>query len=319
MNTQRTTQVVGVRLQEITMKLRTIALIGTAALAVGVLNTGVATAADGNKRNGNQYDRHAACSQSEGKGRYGGLLNVIGVTADNRLICFSEKRPGKARDIGAVMGLTGDNALVGIDFRPVNGELIGLGNAGGLYQIDPSTAAATKRSQLSVALSGGSFGVDFNPTVDRLRITSDDGQSLRVNVDTGAAVVDSILNYVAGTPATGISGSAYTNNDSDPNTATTLYDIDSMLDQVVIQAPPNAGTLNPTGKLGVDTSSAVGADIYSTVRDGTTVDVVGFASLTTGGQSGFYRIALFSGKVSSRGMFAANNQVIGIAVPLNQL
>ena len=103
-------------------------------------------------------------------------------------------------------------------------------------------------------LEGISFGVDFNPTVDRLRVTSDTGQNLRVNVDTGDTLEDADLNYTAGTPAMGIVGSAYTNNDADPNTATTLFDLDSALDQIAIQAPPNAGSLNPTGKLGVDTA-----------------------------------------------------------------
>jgi hypothetical protein len=172
-------------------------------------------------------------------------------------------------------------------------------------------------------LNGTSFGVDFNPTVDRLRIVSDTGQNLRVNVDTGAATVDSVLTYTAPpaapVTATGVVGSAYTNNDSDPNTATTLYDIDSMLDQVAVQAPPNNGILGATGKLGVDTSPVVGSDIYSVVRDGTTVDVLGFASLTVGDRSGFYSVTLATGRASSRGAFAPDNEVIGIAIPLNQL
>ncbi len=259
------------------------------------------------------------CSSDSRPGRSDRSLNVVGLTADNRLICFNERRPGKATDIGFVSGLVGDTSLVGIDYRPVNSELIGLGNAGGVYSIDPANGMATKKSQLDVALSGTSFGVDFNPTVDRLRITSDTGQNLRANVDTGATVVDANLNYTPGTPAVGVAGSAYANNDADPNTATTLYDIDSALDQVAIQAPPNAGSLNPTGKLGLDTTAVVGSDIYSTIRNNTTVDVKGFASLTVAGRSGFYEIALFSGKASSLGDFTSGNQVIGIAIPLNQL
>lgn len=294
---------------------RRAALAVVAALALSGVSAGAAAADDsgtGNGRNRNGND----CSTS--RGRFG-TLHVVGLTADNRLICFNEYRPGKALTIGAITGLAGDTALVGIDYRPANGELIGLGNAGGVYSINPTNAVATKKAQLDVALVGTSFGVDFNPTVDRLRITSDTGQNLRANVDTGATLVDGALNYTAGTPAAGIVGSAYTNNDADPNTATTLYDIDGALDQVAIQAPPNAGTLNPTGKLGVDTSAAVGSDIYSKIRGGTTVDVVGFASLTSGGRSGFYSVALFSGRATSRGAFAASNQVIGIAVPLDQL
>ena len=97
-------------------------------------------------------------------------------------------------------------------------------------------------------------------------------------------------------PALGVTGVAYTNNDADPNTATTLFDIDTSLDQVAVQAPPNAGTLNPTGKLLVDVSSPVGFDIYSTiVSSGTTVDNDAFASLTTSSGSAFYSIDPLTG------------------------
>ncbi len=127
---------------------------------------------------------------------------------------------------------------------------------------------ATKRSQVSVALEGSAFGIDFNPTVDRLRIVSDTGQNLRVNVDSGAALVDGALSYTAppATPVTAsdIIGAAYTNNDGDASTATTLFDIDAGLDQVAIQAPPNAGGLNATGKLGIDVGGRGDVDIHST-------------------------------------------------------
>ena len=74
-----------------------------------------------------------------------------------------------------------------------------------------------------MALSGTSFGVDFNPAADRLRIVSDTGQNLRHNVNAGGVTVtDAPLNY-AGVTASGIVGSAYTNNDLDALTATTLY------------------------------------------------------------------------------------------------
>ena len=61
----------------------------------------------------------------------------------------------------------------------------------------------------------------------------------------------------------GVTGAAYTNNDFEPNpatakTGTTLFDIDTMLDQVVIQSPPNNGILVATGKLGVDADAAGG-------------------------------------------------------------
>lgn len=99
----------------------------------------------------------------------------------------------------------------------------------------------------------------------------------------------------------------------------TLYDVDSTLDQLAIQSPANAGTLSATGKLTVDTASSLGFDIYSTIRNGTTVDVQGLAALKVGGQAQFYKITLFTGKATFRGTFAAQDQVIGIAIPLNQL
>ena len=271
-------------------------------------------------------NRSGKCGDGWGGSSWGsnsGNLEVVGLTADQRLICFDEDHPRDADTIGGVKGLTLDNSLVGIDFRPATGELYGFGDAGGIYTLDLNTAIATLRSRLNmdgmdVALSGTYFGVDFNPTVDRLRIVSDTGQNLRVNVDTGATLVDGTLNN-AGVTATGVTGAAYTNNDSDPNTATTLYVIDSVLDQVAIQAPPNAGTLNPTGKLTLDAASAVGFDIYSRIRNDSTVDVRGLASLVTGGKTGFYRINLFTGNARLRGTFSSHNQVIGIAIPLNQL
>ena len=192
--------------------------------------------------------------------------------------------------------------MVGIDFRPATGELYGLGEAGGIYTIDVATGAATFKSRLvdavgaPVPLAGASFGVDFNPTVDRLRIVSDTGQNLRANVDTGVTAVDTALS------GAGVMGAAYTNNDSDPNTGTTLFDIDAAMDQLVIQAPPNNGNLNVSGKLNVDTAAEVGFDIYSALRDGTTaVFVRGLASLTVGGFSGFYSINLFTGEATLAG------------------
>ena len=190
-----------------------------------------------------------------------------------------------------------------------------------MYVVDDRTGQATLRSRLDVTLAGQSFGVDFNPTVDRLRVISDTGQNLRVNVDTGMTMTDGTLTYPGPPPATatGVTGAAYTNNDADPNTATTLVDIDSVLDQTVIQSPANSGQLAATGKLGLDTSPAIGADIHSKIRNGTTVHVRGLAALTVEGRSGLYRINLLQGNVVRLGDFSAKHQVTGLAIPLNQL
>lgn len=256
-----------------------------------------------------------------GRGDSGGpQLKVIGLTEDQWLVRFKECRPERLKRIGQVYGLSGDDkALVGIDFRVQDGKLYGVGNGGGVYTIDPETAMATMVSKLTVPLAGNAFGVDFNPAADRLRIVSDTGQNLRHNVNAGGVTLtDGALNYTPGTAASGITGAAYTNNDLDPNTATTLFDLDSALNQTVIQSPPNNGSLVATGKLKVDPDSPIGFDIYTALDEGVAIGNRGFASLMVGGESGFYRVNLLTGEATKVGEFGDRIKVVDIAVPLDQ-
>ncbi len=291
-----------------------------AAMALGLMLAAPMVQADSKGGNWGKHKRDD-CGQS-GHGWFKSSdLEVVGLTDKGKLICFDEDRPDDADKIGKVRGLDGDDSLVGIDYRPATGDLYGVGNSGGVYTIDDGNGRATLVSRLSVALQGTSFGVDFNPAVDRLRIVSDTGQNLRDNVDAnGDTLVDGTLTYPGPPAATalGVGAAAYTNNDADVNTATTLFDIDSTMDQTVIQSPANAGLLAATGKLGVDAEAQSGFDIYSTVRDGTTVDVEGYAALSVGGQDGFYEVDLLSGRVSGLGAFEARGNVIGIAIAPNQ-
>ena len=223
--------------------------------------------------------------------------------------------------IGDLAGLVQDTRIVGIDHRPANGVLYGLGNAGGIYTIDAQTAAATLASRITRPLEGTSFGVDFNPTVDRLRVVSDTGQNLRINVDDGSSTEDTDLNIPGPTPvnpALGVTAVGYTNNDVDPNTATTLFDIDTTNDTTVIQAPPNAGSLNATGKLGVGAAAgSVGFDIYSQLDAGTTVGLRPLASIATqGGATTLYDVDLLTGRVAWIGTFQV--PVVDIAIPTDQ-
>jgi hypothetical protein len=281
-----------------------------AALAVG---TGAATAA-AHPGSGN---RPTDCAARNARGR---SVAVVGLVADGTLICFQDDRPHREDAIGVVKGLQQDVSLLGIDYRPANNTLYGLGDAGGVYAIDTSSAAATLVSRLDKPLSGTAFGIDFNPTVDRLRVISDTGQNLRVNVDTGMTTVDSALNLPGATPpvnpALGVVAAAYTNNDGDPATATTLFDIDTTNDQVVVQAPPNNGALNPTGKLGLDAASPTGFDIYTSLRAGTAVANRALASIPSTRGTSLYRIDLLTGRADTAGRFDVT--VTDIAIPTDQ-
>jgi hypothetical protein len=205
------------------------------------------------------------------------------------LIRFHSASPGTILSTAMITGLQPAETIVGIDVRPADGQLYGVGSTSRLYLLNPLTGAATSIGGFTPALVGTRFGVDFNPTVDRLRVVSDAEQNLRINPLTAAAIVDGALN--PGTPS--VAGAAYLNN-VDGAAATVLYDIDSASDQLVIQNPPNAGTLVPVGGLGVDATDAIGFDISP-------LDNAAFAALRVGGVSGLYAINLTTGAATPLG------------------
>ena len=262
----------------------------------------------------------AADSKSQGGDRSRGekLRGVGRADAGTAHVQFDATKAVKVRSSVTVSGLTGgDTKLIGIDYRVQDGNLYGVGNnaaSAGVYLINADTGVATLVNRLTVALSGTTFGVDFNPAANALRVVSDTGQNLRQPYATaGAATVnDGALSYAAPAVAAGINGAAYTNNDLDPNTGTTLFDLDAALDQIAIQSPANAGSLAVTGKLGLDATGDTGFDIHSTLRDGSSVGVVGYAAVN----GSLYEIDLLTGKATSRGAIGAH--VTDIAVPLNQ-
>ena len=179
--------------------------------------------------------------------------NGIRCDADNRLVSFKPGTPGTYDTSMAITGLQGGENVIGIDFRQTNGKLYTATNAGRIYTVDPATAVATLASNLAadatdttnpLMVLSGTFGVDFNPVADRLRIVSDAGQSLRINVDTGASTTDTAIN--PGAPQ--VVAVAY--KQSFPGTmATQLLDIDLATNSLQLQNPPNDGTLAPIGLL----------------------------------------------------------------------
>jgi hypothetical protein len=94
--------------------------------------------------------------------------------------------------------------------------------------------------------------------------------------------------------------------------------LDTELDQIAIQSPPNEGSLAPVGRLGVDVDPPVGFDIYSAPTDGATTPVQAFASVVRSGRSRLYGINLVTGVAKGFGAFRSSFGVISIAVPPNQ-
>ncbi|SFQ52265.1 DUF4394 domain-containing protein [Hymenobacter arizonensis] len=208
----------------------------------------------------------------------------------NQLLIFDPSAPGTTV-AKPITGLEAGESVVGLDFRPVNGQLYAVGSNSRLYTLNASSGAATLAAPLSVALAGTSFGVDFNPTVDRLRVVSNTGQNLRINPMTGAVTVDGPLNPGAPT----VTGAAYTNNVATATT-TALYDIDVATDKLFLQSPPNDGTLREVGPLGVNVDAANGFDIGGTSG-------VAYALLTSAGRTQLYRINIATGAATALGAF----------------
>jgi hypothetical protein len=191
---------------------------------------------------------------------------IYAVTSANRILTFDSTTPQTKINAVDITGLPAGENIRSIDFRPFNGRLYGLGSSGRLYIIDPQHGNATAVGDAGAfTLRGLNFGFDFNPMVDRIRVTSNEDQNLRIDPNTGALVAsDTTLSYATGDVNAeqdpNIVGTAYTNSFSGA-ASTVLYDIDSNLDVLVIQDPPNSGQLHTVGPLGADTTGVVGFDI----------------------------------------------------------
>jgi len=217
---------------------------------------------------------------------------LYGLTAGNSLAKFDSATPGMTTT-SLITGLQTGESLLGIDFRPADGQLYGLGSSNRLYVIDTVTATATVAGSGPgndpfgpPSLTGMRFAFDFNPAADRIRVVGDDGQNIRLNQLTGGvAGTDSDLD-----PTKQIVGAAYDRNDIDPATPTTLFVIDAVTDSLYLQGgvsgtpSPNGGLLTLIGALGVDTDGFVSFDISSATG-------TAYATLTPAGTFGS---ALFS-------------------------
>ena len=186
--------------------------------------------------------------------------NPVGysVNTANNLLIFDLSAPAVPVSKGITGLQTGENVL-GMDMRPATGQLYLLGSSSRLYTVNMSSgvAVAVGTAPFTTLLSGTSFGFDFNPLVDRVRVVSNTGQNLRLDPNTGLiATVDLPLN--PGTPA--VAAAAYTNNFAG-TTSTTLYVIDATTDKLYIQNPPNNGTLVEVGSLGINIGTDNGFDI----------------------------------------------------------
>jgi hypothetical protein len=204
--------------------------------------------------------------------------------------------------------------------------LYGLSNFALTYTIDPQSGIATRLPVGSPTgnafIANAAFGFDFNPQVDRIRIVNNFDQNYRlVPGDGSLAGLDLTLAFNTNPPDANagqnpsVVGSAYTNNFAG-TLSTILYGIDSKLNILVTQNPPNNGVLNTVGALRdeatqttVDVTNDLGFDIFG-------CDPIGLIAATRPGDtaSRLYRVNLATGAVVQVGVIGGGGFIRGIAL-----
>lgn len=256
---------------------------------------------------------------------------IHAVTAANRLLAFNAGQPQKILSDKALVGLRAGDRLVGIDYRVAKGQLFGLGASGQLYRIEAATAQATAIGPPVALPAAGEYGVDINPTVDRLRVVTDTGVNLRLHPDTGAVVdgdpaqpgvqFDGPLAYDAGDRLAGhvprLVAAAYTYS-KDNEKITTNYALDGAAGMLVHQGTkegvtpmvsPNTGRLYSVGLLGTGPFARASFDISD-------VSNTAYAGITArdGEPTRWYRVDLTSGKATLIGTVGGGEAIVGSAI-----
>lgn len=256
---------------------------------------------------------------------------LFAVTQDNQLISFNASTPGQLISKIPLQGLASGERLLGIDFRVFRGELFGLSTQGRLVRIHLANGTVTPIGAPVSLPRGEAFGIDFNPTVDRVRVVNDLGANLRLHPETGAIVdfdpatpgvqPDQALAYPAGDLLAGnkptIIAAAYTYDKTDEK-ITTEYAIDARLNYLVIQGSmgtakpfisPNTGLLQTVGPLRIDSFDRASFDIAD-------IDNAAYLVTTRQGRrdSRLYEVNLNSGQARLIGAVAADQPVVGIAI-----
>jgi hypothetical protein len=139
-------------------------------------------------------------------------------------------------------------------------------------------------------------------------VVSNSEQNLRVDVSSGAVCTDDDLS-----PAGDVAAAAYTNSFGTLGVAasTTLYVIDSVDDELLIQNPPNDGTLTSAKSLGVNFATPVSLDINGVTGQALAVSALGISS-------SLFKINLATGAASLVGAIGGGQIVTGIAIPAPQ-
>lgn len=257
---------------------------------------------------------------------------LLAVTASMELIRFQADQPRQILQRQRIQGLPKGDTLLGIDFRVARGVLYALSQQGQLYTLHPQQATLQAVGAGGLALPTGSFGLDFNPTVDRLRVAGPNSLNLRLHPDTGALVdgdaqqpgaqTDGRLHYAPGDTYAGrqpdISAVAYTYNPQNDQ-LTTNYAIDKTLGTLAVQGSleavqpqisPNTGQLHTVGPLGLGPLADASLDI----SDVSNQALAAVRGLSPSAPTRLYQIDLATGRARVLGVIGDGEALLGIAI-----
>jgi hypothetical protein len=236
-------------------------------------------------------------------------LTFYALNGNSQLLRINAMDPQTIQATINITGLQPNERILSIDFRPATGQLYGIGSTSRLYQISlTGVARAIGTGSFSPQINSVFISMDFNPTVDRIRLVTSGGLNLRLNPETGTVVaVDGAINGVANS---NIGAVAYTGNTAG-SSATILYDIDINNDKLYKQDPPNNGTLIEVGPLGFNVSVDAGFDISP--NGNTALAVMGYS-----GGPNLFTLDLATGAATRLGPLAANAPyIVDVAIPTN--
>ena len=246
--------------------------------------------------------------------------SFYGLTSSNEIVRFSSGNTAADQEVVMMTGMQPGEQILAIDFRPSTGQLYGVSNQSRLYAINPLTgrSSAISATPFTPAINGNLVGFDFNPTVDRIRLVTENEQNLRLHPETGmVAVIDGDIN-----PGDkNIAAAAYTNSFAGATT-TTLFTIDFAERKLYKQNPPNNGTQEEVGSIGNMVSGEGGFDIspdnsiaLAVVNDGESGS--NSDQISQGKKSTFYFINLVSRQATFAGVSKRN--IIGVAIPTQKV
>jgi hypothetical protein len=256
---------------------------------------------------------------------------IVGVTAgaSPEMVRFDSSSPGTIVARAPVTGLIAGETVSAIDQRPATGEIFALTSTNRVLRLDPQDGTMTSLGAMAGTFGAtASAGLDFNPAADRLRAVNPANDNARFNPVTSTFVQDDTdLAYIATDVNVGVDpsvvASAYDRNDNDGATASTLFAIDSSLNNLVRQGAidgnaadaagggsPNGGLLTSLGGLGFDPTTDVAFDVATAAVGGANV---GYLATHTNGAGDFSELRTINlpgtapvGATTSLGTIGAN-------------